>query len=72
MTSDSKTDKGWDVYPQLSSDDAFDYARRRRIPRLEQVYDGERLVLREYRKENNNGYELLPAFPQTGAHRRHA
>lgn len=43
-----ETDKGWDVYPQLSPDDAFDYARRCRIPRLEQVYDGHALVLREY------------------------
>lgn len=43
-----ETDKGWDVYPQLSSDDAFDYAERCRIPRLEQVYDGHALVLREY------------------------
>lgn len=43
-----KTDKGWDVYPQLSPDDAFDYARRCRIPRLAQVYDGHALMLREY------------------------
>lgn len=43
-----ETDKGWDVYPQLSPDDAFDYARRCRIPRLKQVYDGHALVLREY------------------------
>lgn len=43
-----ETDKGWNVYPQLSPDDAFDYARRCRIPRLEQVYDGHALVLREY------------------------
>jgi len=43
-----ETDKGWDVYPQLSPDDAFDYARRCRVPRLEQVYDGHALVLREY------------------------
>lgn len=43
-----KTDKGWDVYPQLSTDDALDYAERCRIPRLAQVYDGKRLVLREY------------------------
>lgn len=27
---------------------SIDYARRCHIPRLEQVYDGERLVLREY------------------------
>lgn len=43
-----ETDKGWDVYPQLSPDDAFDYAERCRIPRLAQVYDGHALVLREY------------------------
>lgn len=43
-----EADKGWDVYPQLSPDDSFDYARRCHIPRLEQVYDGHALVLREY------------------------
>ena len=43
-----ETDKGWDVYPQLSPDDAFDYAERCRIPRLNQVYDGKRLMLEEY------------------------
>lgn len=43
-----ETDKGWDVYPQLSPDDALDYAERCRIPRLAQVYDGKRLMLEEY------------------------
>lgn len=43
-----ETDREWDVYPQLSPEDSFDYARRCHISRLEQVYDGERLVLREH------------------------
>lgn len=43
-----ETGKGWDMYPQLSPDDAFDYVRRCHIPRLEQVYDGHARVPCEY------------------------